>query len=534
MKKRILLIIFFSIIYLPFVLGLTSKLISKKCDVSLEGYTDEVGLPEYSWASFSSGKYQNDYMLWYTSSLLPRGILTRTYNTIQYSLFDIGNNIIGYNKDIFEKQYIVGELCLENQFDYSIEGNQETMKSFVNSIVTVRDKLKRINKELYIYIAPSKAHFDMKNIPDKYKKISKAKRERAVDYFEKLISDTDVSCLICADMQAQLEYPAFYRTGIHWSRTYEQSVSQKIISDLKVQTGNNYRNIGLGTAKVSNKPFDRDADVYNLLNLWLPIKNIDYYEYSSVCEFPEKYDKMQFLIYGDSFGLGLRKDILDNYPNEEINYINYDNYLLDPQGNHIMINKSWDNLDLSSYLDESDVVIIEMTEPYITQYTLGFVEYLQSVLNDYKPNASLSKEYMKELDYSNDMHEATANIKGLYLQDTDYAWAQSGCEVILQDKNITRDGLEIIFDVPEQLFTNSPIVNLYTYINGVKVCESVYYFGGTNRIIVPSNYMNITNGNNDIYDIEIYCDSSFNPSEQGMSADNRKLSIAIRYIGRKK
>ena len=183
------------------------------------------------------------------------------------------------------------------------------MKSYIYQLESVQKKLEKYDKKLYIYIAPSKADFEYNDILNKYKKIQDQEIIKPVDFFEQEIRHTDLKYKVCKDEKDNLEYPAFYTTGIHWSRTFEQTISQQIVDELSKITGKNYRKIILGNVVESDKPYWRDADVYDLLNVWNNIKNTTYYEFEEEREEKESYDKMKILIQGDSFGQGLIHDI---------------------------------------------------------------------------------------------------------------------------------------------------------------------------------------------------------------------------------
>lgn len=250
----------------------------------------------------------------------------------------------------------------------------------------MRNKLEKYNIQLYIYIAPSKAYFDMNNIKDEYKFLHNSDSINSVTYYKKLLENTDLNYHFCRDMKDDLQYPAFYPTGIHWSRTFEQYNTSYTIKRLAEITNKKYRNIILKEVKKSNVPYWRDADVYELLNIWVNPSNIEYYEYETSFEELNKYDAMNFIIQGDSFGDGLRHDILDLNSTDNVYYINRDNYIIDLKDNAQFLNQQWASINLAEYLDKADVIILEATEPEITSYQFGFVDYMIAYLDKYKVN----------------------------------------------------------------------------------------------------------------------------------------------------
>lgn len=311
--KKMVIVLFLTVLYLPFVLGLVSKAGAWACDVPLKGFTDSTEKPAFSAGSFLKGEFQKNFTKWYEASFKPRGVITKTYATIRYHCFNLGNRFIGYNKDIYDMGYINAEWCINGAADYSEEEHQKNMQNYVEKLKILQDKLARFGKYLYVYIAPSKANFYPENIPQKYKAIADKNAVPSTVYFSQLIAETDIPHLICRDQKDTLQYPAFYTTGVHWSRTFEQETSARIIRELSEITGKNYRNIMLEEVKQSSIPFWRDSDVYDLLNIWGELQG-DFYEYMVNREYAEDYDKIRVLVHGDSFGMGIRKDILDLYP----------------------------------------------------------------------------------------------------------------------------------------------------------------------------------------------------------------------------
>ena len=528
--KKICIYFFLFILYIPIILSVLSNVTKWSLDVSLNGYVKTNEKPDFTTESFLSGEYQTKYAQWFNSVLRPRGVLIKTYASINYNLFRLGNRPIGYNNDIFEMPYIEAELCLNEEYDFAYQENREGMRKFVEDLVSVQKKLNSIDKSIYVYIAPSKADFDFDNIPKKYLALSGVNSDRVVDCFRNYISQNNVPYMICADMKNELEYPAFYTTGIHWSRTFEQMASKKIIENLSDVLNKKYRNIFFSGVQSSTIPFWRDADVFDLLNVWNEINNI-YYEYNVDREYPEEFDKMRFLIYGDSFGEGLRKDILGNYPYEEIYYINYNNYVLDNRGNVTNLDKSWDNFDFGYYLDHTDVVIIEMSEHLIKDKTLGFVERLNAFLDVYTSGIK-EEQYMDELNAGIDTAWNNEFLYGVFPRESDFAWLRPYSKVIICNPEIAERGLEISFNIPQEILEDGVPAEIIVYINGKRVYGNQFKESGAELILVPVEELEKTESNGYTYEIEIICNKSFFPEELGLNGDGKGVGLQLKYIGK--
>ena len=398
----------------------------------------------------------------------------------------------------------------------------------MDKLQTLQEKLNKFGKYLYVYVAPSKADFNRDNIPDKYLAAASGNAVRGVDAFRQLIAETDIPYLVCADAKDQLRHPAFYHSGIHWSRTFEQETSAYLVKEFARITGKNYRNICLGEVKASSTPYWRDADVYNLLNVW-DEPDETYYEYTSEVEAKENYDKIGILLQGDSFGRGLREDILNLYPLENIYRIDYDQYWEDRTGAIHKID-SWKALDLSRMLDQSDIVVIEFTEPNVKENSWGFVDYLIDFLDNYELGSGGSN-YVKALNLDSDEAWNSDSLGGMYSREAGFVWAKGYSGVILENTELASTGLELELSISALLFNeNGSAAVIDIFVNGTKLTSREFHEAWDGSIIIaPEELAKVADG--DVYDIEIYCSKSFQPSALGISADSRELAIQVRYVG---
>lgn len=383
--KKALCASFFVVLFMPALLGILAVMFKKiNFDVKLKGYTDAINRPNLTWESYASGDFQKDCASWFESKLKPRGIIIKTYSTIKYNLFNLGNEVIGKNDDIFQENYITTEYALGSMYDMANADSSAMVDEYVAVLAETCKKLETVGKTLYVYVGANKAEFDSENVPRKYRDLKPEDSINITEYFRAGLSQTAVPYKICSDLKTELVYPAYYPTGIHWSRTFEQTVSSQIITELSNITGKNYRDLILGNVRESKEPFWRDADVFNLLNVWNKL-DCTYYEYEIEKDNADVYDKMRFLIAGDSFALGLRTDILATYPDEEVYIIQYDQYIQMPDGSRNEINHNWEELDMQYYLDNTDVIILGFTEPNIVRCSEGFIQYLDAFLDIYQP-----------------------------------------------------------------------------------------------------------------------------------------------------
>lgn len=524
--KKVIVWIFLGIIFAPIVLSCMRKLTDVKFDVNLKGYSNSVERPGLSADTLLDGTFQSSFGAWFEEKMALRGVLTTTYNTVRYEAFHLGNRPIGNNGSIFEGPYLDVELSL-GEYDYSVPENAQNIRNMVAHMDSVNEKLNKMGKYFYVYIAPSKADVHPEDMPDNYVVRSRPGAVNAVDLFKKEISVTDVPYLICSDMLDELEYPAFYSTGIHWSRTYEQLTSQKIISELSKLSGGNYRNIEFTGVESGKKPFWRDSDVYDLLNVWF-YPDIDYYQYTVKTTESESAAPMHILLWGDSFSEGLEKDIEENIAEDFIYYIRKKTFAKDPDGTEYSIEGDWEDFDWQSYLDRTDFVVMEMTEPEVVNYTYGFIEYLDSYLDSYVPMPK-GTYYVSELDANNEETWNTSSSAGIWGREDGYAWIKPNCNVAINNKSISDNGLEIDFSVPDEVFDMGEPELVEIRINGTVVYKETYTYAVEEQVIIKPEEFVLDEDDN--YIITISCSQYFNPLVRGYGPDDRDLALRLKYVG---
>ena len=536
--KKTTVIIIVGMMIVPLLLSITAKYSNLVLDVPLSGFSEDKAKPVFSLECFFNGDYQHSYLPWFEQNLKPRGVLTKTYSSLRYNLFDMGNNdvILGAGKDIFATGYVSGELCINGGIDYSDPRYQEEMQLCVNKLQQLQDKLREFDKFLFVYIAASKGNFNYTNIPKRIRDVAPEGRITSTEYFSKLIADTTIPHIICRDYKDQLEYPAFYPTGIHWSRTFEQIISSKIIEGISQASGKQYRQLLLGEANESTKPIGRDDDGYSLQNVWNPIRGITFYEYAMSREDKADYDKFRLLIQGDSFSEGIIGDIRRTFQFQDIHYINRCAYYQAPNS-QITPFESWESLDLSSILDGVDGVIIEATEPELQYYFSGFVDYLLSFLESYVPRPAMHP-CVQELDLNRDEVWDALNsgaVAGLYGKDSNYTWTEPSCLINLQNDTFDKNGLELEFEVPEALFAiNADPATVEVYINGHRIYRNVFFGQWKGQVSINPNEFKVISAKDAIYEMEFFCNKSFVPNQVGIFEDNRDFAIKLYYIGGKR
>lgn len=383
-RQITLIVLFMLAIFIPGALGIYSQVTGKPADVPLKGYTEKAEQPRLTKEGWLDGTFQKDTTAWFQEMIRPRGVMIKTYNTLNMMLFLKKNGmVVGKGYNLFETRYIEAELGLTAADDFSDPENDAKLTAYVEKLSLLQKKLKEVGKTLIYYVGPSKASACREDIPDRY--IANDRHPlRAVDAIRKKLGNSEIPYLISADLKTELTYPPFYPTGIHWSRTYEQIASQQIIELINRASGRRYRNIILKDAEGSSEPFDRDNDLLDLANVFYQPK-VNYYQYRSELEELAEYDRMRIIIQGDSFALGLRKDLIENDPEAVVFHVTRDESVGDRNDQFLVLHGDWNKMTWKEYLDRADVIAIEAAEPLIGAYSFGFVDELIKALDSYIP-----------------------------------------------------------------------------------------------------------------------------------------------------
>lgn len=531
-KKFFFVLAFLIMISLPMLLGIIAQTCSVHPDVEMNGYMEKEQIPELNKESFLNGSYQTKIASYFNNHFNPRGILIKTYNSLQYCLFKESDiMVIGKNNDLFTQDYIDAELCINGK-DFSRSGKSESLDTMASQMADIDKKLERFDKQLLIWITPSKAKSNRDNIPYRSSIQTPENGVRGIDCLIKLLDKYSVPYYDSNTLLFDLDYPPYYSTGIHWSRTFEQIAVNELIDRLSKETGYYYKKAVINEAKASATPFQRDDDLQALLNLWFDEVQNTYYQYDVAQEYPSEYKPLRILLQGGSFAdrIGYNTDLL--YTDDNIDYINY-SYYLEKDGVVLPLDDDLNKLPMGECLDRADCVVIEINEMAVSGKS-GFVEYLCDFLDDYQPSRR-ERQSAEYISFDETVKWSEKAVNGAYGKEDTGCWIANNAFFALQDEQIAEKGLDISINVPEQLFQLDRIKHdiVYIYVNGVKQYEHEFFeaWGGTIHI-PPEQLPPSLDGVEGAYDIVIAAEESFCPYTEGLSEDNRDLAIWLRYLGR--
>jgi hypothetical protein len=372
-----------------------------KIDKSLSGVFETPVKPNLSLKRILNGSFQNVFERYFNYNMFGRPSMTRIYNQISYSIFNVSNNnniFIGKEKYLYEPSYPIA---------YLQEPDENQKNSFLEKLELLsllQLKIKEMGKHFFVIITPSKASFYPEYLPNAYSSYISMKNtgKYSQNYYDYLCSIADKTGLKYFDYHDNFTdlkkngVDVFPKGGIHWTSLASALYSQEFFNYLNDNGCNAGKLEILNSQPVWGNAFFRDDDLEELLNIFpafnkLPIyKHIfprsQFYSYHIEClPVPSDYRPSVFLC-GGSFNYILIYNLYgDGYYNEEykedylfssLEFSYYNSYILKFPGN-IRISDTTDNF--SSILS-NDIIILEFNEQQLSPYASQF-NFAKNLLN---------------------------------------------------------------------------------------------------------------------------------------------------------
>lgn len=375
------MLLFIIVIFLPLFLTPISKILHVELDFPTGGFTVPFEKPNPKKQSLLTGDFQDNLEKYLKSKIKPRGIFVRLYGQFQYSLFGICKAIVGKEKYFFEEGYITEVVGADSSWDYSLQENQVKLENYLKSLEQVQDKLQKIGKNLIFYTTPSKGRECYEYIPDTYLQNENKNFIHSYDYFQKIVQSSNINYIDSRNFYPQKnEFPIFYKSGIHWSRPLEQKVSCAIVEKMQELANHKIPQIKFNKFENRRKPYKRDDDIQQIANILINSPET-YYIYETEIVSEENLKAPKVLLQGGSFGDGLYYDYYEFF-HDDFYRLFYDRWYSDTK-TVTPIKNGWSQIDFESCLNEIDFVIIEINEAAFNNFSNGFVDYLNSFLDEY-------------------------------------------------------------------------------------------------------------------------------------------------------
>lgn len=367
----IFILIFFGVIGIYPIIG---KRLDKK--ILLSGVTTEVSLPKMNLANLWNGSFQHDLNTYYENYFNGRNLLIKIRGQLLYSLFHESpnsNSIVGKNSNIFGTEYVSQYLPLISPQDTTFYEN------LIEKLEQLQDLLNEYQKELYIFITPSKAHMLADQLPWRYK-ILKKDVETDADLLKEALQSSQLNYFDSYDYiihcNDKVSAPYFYTTGTHWSHSWGQRAAAAF-SEYIGQTSSRWdlSEVTVTEKKNKNAIIWPDADIYSSMNLIAEPRE-QYYE--SELKITKLRDTPNVFLRGGSFmGQSLSSLVSAGMFGFDTHYEN--NYYFTDQYSHQVTLDSYtayDEVDMDTLVGRADIIILEVNEANAGNMCFGFIDYV--------------------------------------------------------------------------------------------------------------------------------------------------------------
>ena len=368
-------------------------------EIELHGVIEAADLVEPTWDTMANGQYQTYLNDLWEKDFPGRKFLIRLRNQSMYSLLNKSPNnnvVIGKDGYLFEPLYIYKELMVDGPV------SEDSMSGLGDRLLQLNNLLEQKNKELYIFITPSKAHYYTSKIPARYTMLDrrsefpadnissfkKVMDERGILYFDS--NDYIEETLQSAD---PWKAPLFYKSGIHWSHSWGYGAAGAFLSYM-----DRYSNFDLPEVTISEEksgvPVPPDADLYNSLNL-INEPDEEWYSAAMQISVPGKDRPNVFLrggsFLGQSLGIWFSSGVF-----EKGVHLQNEFYFLDQSNKPYFLSarNAYHEMDLPALMGNADILVLEVNVSVIQGMSWGFIEELLAhpeYLDD--PSTGTAPEY---------------------------------------------------------------------------------------------------------------------------------------------
>lgn len=355
----------------------------------LNGYFEKNNYAPFSIETWFSGEYQKNTEKYLNENFGFRNLFVRTYNQIQYSLFNTpkaNSVLLGKKNYLYEKAYI------NAYFGSDFIGN-DSIKKKVQKLKEIELALKKSNTDLIIVLAPGKASYYPEYIPES---LIEEKKTTNYEVYQKELKQQNLSFVDFnkwfRDMKDTSSYPLFPKTGIHWSNYGETLAADSLIKFVQKKRDTLLPSLKITGINFSNKAKYSDNDIEKGMNLLFPIP-IEKMAYPDFEIINKEYKKPKVIVVSDSyywgmFNWGISDRVFTNgkfwYYNEQIYPDSYETPL------------KVSNVNIKNELEQVDVVILMSTDANLYKFAFGFIEQAHASIYSGKKVLTKKEERIKD------------------------------------------------------------------------------------------------------------------------------------------
>jgi len=347
-------------------------------DYSLTGVENTSTRPAVSFGTWWNGALQSEFDSWINQRIGLRGLLVRTANQINYSLFRElperkGTQVLlGQNGFLYEKVYV-------DTYNKDGERPEDELCHVSMSTRRLQDRLAKDGIAFLLVIAPSKAEIVSEYLPEAADVEGRPERRTNYENMIGILREDGVNLVDAHDLflewkQEQGIPLLFTKGGTHWNQYGAARVVSRITDQLRELTGKDLPTMQVVGAVTNRTIIDSDNDLAELVNLWSG-RQLAGPQIHPVMEIQPGTHLPDVLFVGDSYVFTLT-NLMDR---EELyrkrdTYYYYNRHYFYPVAPNIALDKR--QLDLLKELQGRDAIVIEVGEYWLPRIGFGFVRDL--------------------------------------------------------------------------------------------------------------------------------------------------------------
>ena len=347
-------------------------------DVPLTGVENTATPPTRSLAAWWNGTFQSEFDAWLTPRLGFRGVLVRTANQINLTLFGElpkrnGTQVLmGRNGVLFEKVYV-------DAYNQGGGRPEAELKNVSESTRRLQDRLAADGIAFLLVIAPSKAEIYPEFLPETADVTGRPERRSNYQNIIQFLRQDGVNLVDSHDLFLEWKREPgcprlFANGGTHWNQYGAARVVSRIMEELSRLTGRDLPRMQVVGAETNRIIVDSDNDLGDLLNLWSG-RSLAGPQIHPVLNTTPGTHSPDLLVIGDSFVFTLTNwmDRQQLYRKRDTYYY-YNRQYFYPVEPNVALDKH--QLDLLKEIQGRDAIVIEVSEYWLPRIGFGFVRDL--------------------------------------------------------------------------------------------------------------------------------------------------------------
>ncbi len=347
-------------------------------DYVLQGVENKVVPPNPGWAAWWNGTLQAEVDAWLNQRIGLRGLLVRTANQVNFTLFGelpkrSGTQVLmGRDGMLFEKVYV-------DAYNSGGRRPESELRNVSASTRRLQDRLAADGIAFLLVIAPSKAEIYPENLPESADVAGRPGRRSNYQNIVEFLRADGVNLLDAHDLFLEWKREPgipllFAKGGTHWNEYGAARVVARIMGRLRDLTGKDLPSVEISGAVTNRTIVESDNDLGELVNLWSgrPLAGPQIHPVAEVRPGSHLPD---ILVVGDSFVFTLTNfmDRMGLYRKRDLYYY-YNRHYFYPVAPNVALDKR--QLDLLEEIRGRDAVVIEVSEYWLPRIGFGFVRDL--------------------------------------------------------------------------------------------------------------------------------------------------------------